>query len=278
MSIGTFSAQDYQYPLDMIPSASFAYSIRQLSKSFSSSIMTIRRTSDGTSTNLSFDSNGKISNSSPVSAGGTLGTWMSGTNVFISSWTDQSSHGNTITQATTTAQPQLASAGALLTPGPAFTLTQGEIFITALTQGSLTPPFTTFHVGQYTSTTAANYTICDSWVSPRYTVRFAGASGTPPWAGELGTIMTTNALSVNTLYLLSGYNDSTSASIYVNGVANNTLSGTNTLGFTGIVLGRVAGGNGGMIGNITEVIVYNSDLTTSQFQAMNSNINNFYGI
>ena len=280
MSIGYYAAQNYQYPLDMVSSCAMAYSIRQLSKSWSTRIMTIRRASDNATTDLSFDTNGKISNSSPVSAGGTLGTWGSTTNCFIQTWYDQSGHTNDVTQATLAAQPQLTSSGTVLTPGPLFVLSPTVTFltITALTQGTLNLPFTSFYASEINTSTLGNYTVSDSNNTTRYTLRYAnsGSAENP----LIGAITGTTVLSANTFYLISGFNASsgTTGSIYVNGIFDSSTTAANTTALNGVSLGRITPTSGQFSGYISEVITYNSTLSTTQFQALNANMKNFYGI
>ncbi|WP_228853241.1 LamG domain-containing protein [Aegicerativicinus sediminis] len=76
----------------------------------------IRRSSDNATTNVQFDSNGKVSLSSPVEAGGDLTTWAGSDNVFIVKLYNQGNGGSSfdIEQATAANQPKLLNAGALI--------------------------------------------------------------------------------------------------------------------------------------------------------------------
>lgn len=281
MTLGTYAAQSYQYPLDMMPNAALAISMRQLTKTFITRIMTIRRASDNATTDLSFDSTGKISNSSPVSAGGTLGTWGSATNCFIQTHYDQSGNSNNLSQTTLAAQPQLTSSGAVISPGPTYAGSPSaqNLSISALTQGTLNVPITSFAVAQNTNSASGNYySICDSFGSAtRFAFRFNGSVAGKELP-QVANITGTTLLSFNTMYLLSGFNASSSASVYVNGILDSSNTTANTSAFTGFYMANTPTGNSSWGGNICEVILYPSILSTSQFQALNANMKNFYGI
>ena len=92
--------------LDQYAGAAAAYSLRALSSAWlAGDVVEVRRSSD--STTQSFTAN-EVSN-------GTLEAFCGVGDGFVSTWYDQSGNGNDATQATTTAQPKIVSAGALVT-------------------------------------------------------------------------------------------------------------------------------------------------------------------
>jgi hypothetical protein len=96
--------------LDTYPGAAAAYSLRKLSSS-ATNVVRVRRTLDDAERDFT---------ATEVSDG-TLVTWCgfleSG---FVVAWYDQSGNGRNATQATTTAQPQIVSAGSLVAGGLRF--------------------------------------------------------------------------------------------------------------------------------------------------------------
>lgn len=92
--------------LDQYAGAAAAYSLRALSSAWlAGDVVEVRRSSD--STTQSFTAN-EVSN-------GTLEAFCGVGDGFVSTWYDQSGNGNDATQATTTAQPKIVDAGALVT-------------------------------------------------------------------------------------------------------------------------------------------------------------------
>ena len=92
--------------LDDYPGAAAAYSLRALSAAWlAGDVVEVRRSSD--SSTQSFTA-GQV-------ADGTLEAFCGAGDGFVSTWYDQSGNGNDATQATTTAQPKIVSAGALVT-------------------------------------------------------------------------------------------------------------------------------------------------------------------
>ena len=85
--------------------ASAAYSLRNLASNIAS-VVRVRRASDNSEKDFS---------AAEVSSG-TLTNWVgAGNDGFVSTWYDQSGNANDATQATTTSQPKIVDAGALVT-------------------------------------------------------------------------------------------------------------------------------------------------------------------
>ena len=85
--------------LDEYSGAAAAYSLRQLSSTYSGDAIRVRRLSDNTETNIGFFNN-ELDTS-------TLSTFCSGTNGFVTTWYDQSGNGNDATQTTASKQPKI---------------------------------------------------------------------------------------------------------------------------------------------------------------------------
>ena len=94
--------------LDTYTGAAVAYSLRKLRTLYSGNCVTVRRSSDNTSTNIGFDSNGNLDTTSLLSFVGV-------NDGFVSVWFDQSGNNRNATQVTTTYQPKIVSNGVLNT-------------------------------------------------------------------------------------------------------------------------------------------------------------------
>lgn len=94
--------------LDQYPNAAAAYSLRALSSGWlAGDVVEVRRSSDSTTQDFTAS---QITN-------GDLEAFCGVGDGFVSTWYDQSGNGNDATQATTTSQPKIVSAGALVTKG-----------------------------------------------------------------------------------------------------------------------------------------------------------------
>jgi hypothetical protein len=97
------------------------YTLRQpiMTTLWTNAVLTLRRSSDNAETSVFFDTNGKISLTSLVSAGGSLGTWIGANNAFVKEWfaltPDNIIDTNKkLIQTTTSKQPQFISGGVIL--------------------------------------------------------------------------------------------------------------------------------------------------------------------
>ena len=93
--------------LDLYPSAAAAYSVRKLRTAYTGSAIRVRRSSDNAEQDIGFSS-GNLDTSA-------LTTFCSGTDGFVTTWYDQSGNANNAVQSTAINQPQIVSAGVLLT-------------------------------------------------------------------------------------------------------------------------------------------------------------------
>ncbi len=99
------------YLLDTYTSAS-SYGFQKV-KATNVNSFKIRRSSDGALTDVLLETAGSITLSSTVSAGGTLGTWLSTDDGFVHTFYDLSGNSNHMVQATNGDQAKVASAGVL---------------------------------------------------------------------------------------------------------------------------------------------------------------------
>jgi Ig-like domain CHU_C associated len=86
--------------------SSGAYSIRQLSTSYTGKLFQVRRSSDNTTQDVGFTAGGEADTTA-------LKTFVGSGDGFVSIWYDQSGSGNNATQATALLQPRIVSAGVI---------------------------------------------------------------------------------------------------------------------------------------------------------------------
>lgn len=126
--IQQFWAQNQnQFLLDKLVNSkpSVAYSVRKLRRAYTGFAMRVRRSSDNAIGDVRFDANGAVSATSNIviTASGTgsltvgssltFSTFYSATNVFVTTWYDQSGNLRDVSQATTSQQPRIVNAGSL---------------------------------------------------------------------------------------------------------------------------------------------------------------------
>jgi len=90
--------------LDTYSGAAAAYSLRQLSGSYSGDAIVVRRASDNTTQSIGF-----VDNELDTT---TLESFCSGTDGFVTTWYDQSGNGNDMTRTEASFQPQIFFGGA----------------------------------------------------------------------------------------------------------------------------------------------------------------------
>jgi hypothetical protein len=95
--------------LDTFTGAAAAYSLRQLSSTYSGSALRVRRSSDDTEQDIGFNASNDLDTAALLSFVGTGGT----DNGFVTIWYDQSGNGKNATNATASAQPKIVDGGSV---------------------------------------------------------------------------------------------------------------------------------------------------------------------
>lgn len=94
--------------LDDYGGAAAAYSVRRLSSTYEDSLIEVRRSSDNTTQDIGYDSNGNLDTSALLS-------FVGAGDGFVRTWYDQSGNGNDAQQTASSSQPQIVSSGVILT-------------------------------------------------------------------------------------------------------------------------------------------------------------------
>jgi hypothetical protein len=93
--------------LDAVPGAAAAYSLRQLSNSYTGPVVTVRRSSD----------NAEADFKASEIDDGTLAAFCGAGDGLVKTWHDQSGNGRDASQGTAANQPKIVSSGSLVTEG-----------------------------------------------------------------------------------------------------------------------------------------------------------------
>ena len=258
--------------LDNFGGAAAAYSLRALSANWvAGDVVEVRRSSDSTTQDFTAS---QITN-------GELETFCGVGDGFVSIWYDQSGNANNATQATTTMQPKIVSAGALVVGGLDFDgvddqmMVVGNPVITAAAAGT----FSTFSV-HTVAAVEAGYLFGNPSTG-------AGAAQYARSGDEFTTSNGTNTTldkitGSSSELLLSGVYNNGDAGLLINGGGSMTDQGTydfvaGTVDFT---IGNRSGGVSSatfLAGQIQEIIVYNSNQSANRV-AIETNINAAYTI
>jgi hypothetical protein len=245
------------YLLNAYPGAAAAYSLRKLSSTYTGNIIRVRRSSDNTEQNIGSGLDGNLDTSA-------LTTFCSGTNGFATTWYDQSGNSNNAVQASAAEQPQIVSAGNLLTfNGKAALSFDG-------TDDFFTP------VGGY-SITDFYYVINTTdtqYLYPFYSGSTFGFVATIGSGGGSSAGFGTPSLYSNGILRTS----TTRGQVYTaqDGYRLNVHQGANTFSWTG---GYRFFGYGGytLQGNVQEIIIYPSNQSSNR-TGIETNINTHYNI
>ncbi len=266
--------------LDDYPGAVGAYSLRQLSSTYTGGAVKVRRSGDNAKQDIGFDSNGDLdvdAMTSFVTAGG--GTEVGLVEVFY----DQSGNGNNITNTFNAAQQPTISFDTPIIVGtrPAMSF-DGSDFMTTTNIISNTADKTTFNVYKPDSTSG---TIMD----------LSSNTGT----GRAWSLMTETALrcvsrtyvttagTANTYSLLEMWQDGITIDnanqfkMYLNGTYIPRASGAagNLVTTTGnFYLGNSQNGSIYFDGTQQEIVIYPSALSDADREGVRDNINNYYSV
>ena len=253
--------------LDSYPGAAAAYSLRALSSAWlAGDVVEVRRSSDSTTQSFT----------AAQVTDGTLEAFCGVGDGFVSTWYDQSGNGNDATQATTTAQPKIVSAGALVTGGLDFDGVDDTLNTT------LVPPTTATLIGVSTwDTTPSTQMIVGARDSTNERSYISQTSSGDIALGVGSGAVGTQAAIALTEYLSFGKYNSGDNDIFVNAIASGSSATASPINTTyGYNIGSLndAGASSGFInGRIREVIIYDSDQSANRV-GIETNINDFYSI
>ena len=253
------------YLLDTYSGAAAAYSLRQLSSSYSGNAVKVRRSSDNTETDIGFVG-GELDTAS-------LSSFAGAGDAFVVSWFDQSSNSNDATQTTTANQPKIVSSGAVI-------MENGKPAIEGDGNKSMA----------FTSITFSD--LCFVNVS---TISHNNPFGDAPYGGPSGTFGAYGLNSTTLRWRFAGSTSDFTIPAQTNGTQYlafaNRSSASLQVSFQGNVVGtesnsgwaqiyQLLNGNGNglaLLGTAQEFIFYSSDQSDYR-TGIETNINTFYNI
>ena len=260
------------YLLDTYSGAAAAYSLRQLSSSYSGNAVKVRRSSDNTETDIGFVG-GELDTAS-------LSSFAGAGDAFVVSWFDQSGNSKNATQTTTASQPKIVSSGAVIVENgkPAVDFLSGAY--TALKTGNnITNSSTLSFYSVFQMAAAAWQAI--SGISTASNVRneFKISSGRQYNIIGTGSQLNGPFITIGQQNLGYAKLDSTSGELAINGNTATTGTNTSVQSVTNAPLSigsRAHRGGESFTGTIQEVIYWiGTPPTRSEIE---SNINTFYSI
>ena len=281
--------------LDQYGGAAAAYSLRALSSGWlAGDVVEVRRSSDSTTDSFT---------ASQITSG-ELEAFCGAGDGFVSTWYDQSGNANDATQATTTAQPKIVSAGALVTGGLDFDGVDDfmEIDMTGINSAT---NLSTFNAITPTAAAAADTNSMVSWSMGNFnnTRSLSLNSLTGSLSGEkininfdsstIGRLgSTTYSRTSSKKSLISSFNLSSGTSLFSQGAAvsldlsfgmtTSTPSSPSDTGYITddiVLIGAVRGNSPAafVAEQFQEVIFYSSDQSANRAE-IEANINAAYSI
>ena len=255
--------------LDTYSGAAAAYSLRQLSNTYSGNCVTVRRDSDNLDANIGF-SGGVLDTSALASHCGSA-------NGFVVTWFDQSSNSNNATQLTAPTQPKIydGTTGVVTDNGkPAITFSDTTGNMSGYTPANGNISF--FMAANSADTTASHAFGTQSWTGTSNGNWFIGCSTTFRFYTDPGTDNRTANITQGQMFLGSAFQISGNKSIFSDGSAGGATTGADT-SWTGSGIISNTTASRGFAGTISEMVIYESDQSSNR-TAIETDINTFYSI
>lgn len=244
--------------LDTYPGAGVAYSVRQLSSTYTSNCIEVRRSSDNATQNIGFVNNALDTAS--------LLSFCGAGNGFVKTWYDQSGNALNATQTTNASQLQIVNGGSVITQNSIPTIS-GSAPTFMNFSPNISQPNTVFFAAKSNGDSSKHF--YDT--TPRQLVGYSG--GFISYAGSVLSYGSTPT----TFQLVSALFSGSNSTLQSNNAT--TVSGsTGTAAMTGTCMLMAGDGtNNGIIGVMSEFIVYPSDQSSNK-TGIKTNINTYYSI
>jgi len=272
--------------LDTYTGAAAAYSLRQLSSTYTGSAIRVRRSSDNTEQNIGFVNNELDTTS--------LTSFCGAGNGFVTTWYDQSGNGRNATQTTASSQPQIVSSGSVITengkPAAQFDGIDDYLNYNQSASNLFASNFSFICVNNVTGGSTRKFLIEPTSTSsnvynPSVEYNQAFPTTLRLFSGDatVGPIATTssNHFNANSQRLVSALkNGTTIQELFVNNTSEGSTSpsATPVINITGYNIATYRDANDRFFGgNMQEIILYNSYESTNR-TGIETNINSFYSI
>jgi hypothetical protein len=252
--------------LDTYPSAAGAYSIRKLRTAYTGSCLRVRRSSDNAETDIGF-----VLNYIDTAA---ISSFIGANDGFVVKFYDQSGNANDLTQSTAARQPQIVSAGSILTLNSKVSLRCQTVL-----QGfssALNFTFSQCYIATVFNRTGRINTTDNLWA-------FNGApynqlySSSTNWSLFYGSVLNTTIPLSTAQKLITQNYDNVTTYIYDNSTLNSQANTSFTISNLALNVFGFFAFNYGSQGNLQEFIIYTTNKTSVR-AAIETEIKNFYGI
>ncbi len=250
--------------LDQYPGAAAAYSLRNLVGTSNPAVVRVRRDSD----------NSEADFTATEVSDGTLATWVgAGNDGFVRTWYDQSGNGNDAAQTTTSSQPKIVNAGAVLLNSDKPTINFSNDYLQTLSFSSAVAQPNTISVLLDHPAGLATYVFYDG-------IDAANRQSLNTGFYQYNTFASQNLRNTpmsDARKLITSIYNGASSSQYIN--SNNTVNGnpgTNSL--NGLTIGNLY--DGSLVSpafDIQELILYPSDQSSNRV-GIEDHINAHYSI
>jgi hypothetical protein len=260
--------------LDLYPSASVAYSLRNLSSTYTGPLVRVRRSSDNTEQDIYGLFNGQLDTTS-------LTAFCGAGSGYVKTWYDQSGNAKHLTQNTTSLQPEIVrnSVINLLSGKPCVTFSPLSSISKMTAIINIAQPVSVF-VTSFAPTNIANYVTILSTANSANTDSGIEIDLSTPIAGVQTALYSGAILSDNTIRsgycLMSTLSNGANSYIYFNnGLVASGNAGTNDSNL--LCLGRNWSDTATYNNIYQEIVIYNANQTTNR-AAINTNINSYYSV
>ena len=258
--------------LDTYSGAAAAYSLRQLSSTYTGNAIKVRRSSDNTTKDIGFVSN--------VLDTATLETFCSGTDGFVTTWYDQSGNANNATQATASRQPKIVSSGStILENGKAAVQFDGSVNTPNLLVSAFSSSISTTTASIVFNAPSGDFIFDDNDTVNKNSLYLISGNTIRLYGGEGSPNNFTHSISPDTWgdrHLVSFVSDVANSKLGIDGSFTSSALGAATT-MSGVTLGSAATGLIPMVGTMQEAIIYGSN-KSSDLSGIETNINTHYSI
>ena len=254
--------------LDTYSGAAVAYSLRLLRAEYSGSAIRVRRSDDNAEQNIGFRNN--------VLDTSALTTFCGSSDGFVVTWFDQSGNANNLTQSTASSQAKIVGEGSVILEDEKPTLEfDGSNDFMLSDSISSNQPISYFHLRRYRTTDQVKNALTFSNDAGFAWGDYFDGGVLRAYFGSTGAISAGYNTNRNLWSVIANGSNST---ISLNGSSTEASLGNNNI--DQISLGRrgapIQGVNAAI--NCQELVLYLSDVGTTNFEGIETNINDHYSI
>ena len=275
--------------LDLVSGAAFAVGMTRLRDGYTGNAFRLRRSSDNAEQDIGFLANGDLDTSA-------ITTFLGGSNGFLVTWYGQSGNSINVTQATAANQPQYSATAINGRPGFIFDGVN-DILISSGTYdiGKNVTGMTHFFSHVYGGSNTGRLVSYSHGGSATDYRAFIGAGGNSNLGFGIRRLdadtavfpfSATNSYTASTPYistLVSNYSGGNVSSWrngtqLMNGTSATSSGSTSNTDCLRVAVGGNVSSSNFLTGNLGEIIIYNSNLSTTNRELVENNLRNRFGL